>query len=143
MHLCIALPLNLSCIPSVSRSTQRPDGAAPNMLQPAPDTSSAPQRMRRHERRAFLLLALFAAFTSFVTSAMAAHLPGLLLAAGASAVTALTASTLLGPAQVAARVLEFMAARRYRFHPLLSARIATALHPIGGLAVEYSVACLW
>ena len=66
---------------------------------------------------------------------MAAHLPGLLLAAGASAVTALTASTLLGPAQVAARVLEFMAARRYRFHPLLSARIATALHPIGGLAL--------
>jgi len=135
LHLCVALPLNLSCIPSVSRSTQRPDGAAPNMLQPAPDTSSAPQRMRRHERRAFLLLALFAAFTSFVTSAMAAHLPGLLLAAGASGVTALTASTLLGPAQVAARVLEFMAARRYRFHPLLSARIATALHPIGGLAV--------
>ena len=135
LHLCVALPLNLSCIPSVSRSTQRPDGAAPNMLQPAPDTSSAPQRMRRHERRAFLLLALFAAFTSFVTSAMAAHLPGLLLAAGASGVTALTASTLLGPAQVAARMLEFMAARRYRFHPLLSARIATALHPIGGLAV--------
>src|SRR5207253_5623906 len=95
----------------------------------APDASSAPQRMRRHERRAFLLLALFAAFTSFVTSAMAAHLPGLLLAAGASAVTALTASTLLGPAQVAARMLEFMAVRRYRFHPLLSARIATALHP--------------
>jgi len=135
LHLCVALPLNLSCIPSVSRSTQRPDGAAPNMLQPAPDTSSAPQRMRRHERRAFLLLALFAAFTSFVTSAMAAHLPGLLLAAGASAVTALTASTLLGPAQVAARMLEFMAVRRYRFHPLLSARIDTALHPIGGLAL--------
>ena len=134
MHLCVALPLNLSCIPSFSLSTQRPDGAAPN-TQPAPDTSSDPQCMRRHERRAFLLLALFAAFTSFVTSAMAAHLPGLLLAAGASGVTALTASTLLGPAQVAARVLEFMAARRYRFHPLLSARIATALHPIGGLAV--------
>src|SRR5947209_5697158 len=104
LHLCVALPLNLSCIPSVSRSSQRPDRAAPNMLQPAPDTSSAPQRMRRHERRAFLLLALFAAFTSFVTSAMAAHLPGLPLAAGASAVTALTASTLLGPAQVGVRL---------------------------------------
>src|SRR5205823_1579505 len=75
MHLCVALPLNLSCIPSFSLSTQRPDEAAPN-TQPAPDTSSDPQCMRRHERRAFLLLALFAAFTSFVTSAMAAHLHG-------------------------------------------------------------------
>jgi hypothetical protein len=66
---------------------------------------------------------------------MAAHLPGLLLAAGATAVAALTASALLGPAQVAARLIEFLAARRFRFHPLLTARIATACHPVAGIVL--------
>ena len=60
---------------------------------------------------------------------------GLLLAAGASAVAALTASALLGPAQVAARLFEFMAARRFGFPPLQSARLATAMHPLGGLVL--------
>jgi predicted MFS family arabinose efflux permease len=128
MHIGIALPVNLSCIPSLLRTAPPPHSAAADA---APHREGIP----RHERRAFLLLALFAACTAFVTSAMAAHLPGLLLAAGATALTALTASTLLGPAQVASRVFEFVAARRFGFHPLLSARIATALHPIGALAV--------
>jgi len=134
MHLCIALPVNLIFVPSLPRRAPQPDAAAPD-VPPAQQPAPAPQRMRRGERRAFVLLAVFAAFTAFVTSAMAAHLPGLLLAAGASAATALTASTLLGPAQVAARLSEFMAARRFRFHPLLSARLATALHPAGALVV--------
>ena len=72
--------------------------------------------------RAFCLLALFGAMTAFVTSAMAAHLPGLLLAVGTTTVAALTAAALLGPAQVAARLGEFLAARRFRFHPLADAR---------------------
>ncbi len=38
---------------------------------------------------------------------------------------------LLGPAQVAARLLEFGLLRKV--HPLLSARIAASLHPIGAL----------
>ena len=45
---------------------------------------------------------------------------------------ALTASALLGPAQVAARLTKFLAARRFRFHPFLTARIATAFHPVAG-----------
>ena len=134
MHICIALPVNLRYIPSLSGEASQPHSAA-SEVQPAPEMAPVWKRMPRHERRALVLLALFAAFTSFVTSAMAAHLPGLLLAAGASGVTALAASALLGPAQVAARLFEFVAARRYRFHPLLSARLATALHPIGGLVL--------
>ena len=77
------------------------------------------------------VLALFGAMTSYVTSAMAAHLPGLLIAAGTTALAAITASALLGPAQVASRLIEFLAARRFKFHPLLTARVATAFHPIG------------
>jgi hypothetical protein len=81
------------------------------------------------------LLAVFAALTAFVTSAMAAHLPGLLVAAGTTTVGAITAGALLGPAQVVARLTEFLAARRFAFHPLASARIATACHPVAGVVL--------
>ena len=40
-----------------------------------------------------------------------------------------TCGTLIGPAQVAARLLEFGWLRKV--HPLLSARLASAMHPIG------------
>ena len=134
INVCLALPLNLLCIPSVARDGRRgdqPDSGADG----APDSKSTSKWSSRKERRAFVLLALFSAATAFVTSAMAAHLPGLLLAAGATTVAALTAAALLGPAQVAARLLEFLAAHRFRFHPLLTARIATALHPVGALVL--------
>jgi hypothetical protein len=73
--------------------------------------------------------------TAFVTSAMAAHLPNLLLATGISTAAALTASALLGPAQVVARLAEFFAARHFRLHPLLTARLATATHPVAAVAL--------
>ena len=57
---------------------------------------------------------------------------GCCVAAGATAAVALLASTLLGPAQVAARLAEFFAMQRWRFHPLLTARIATGMLPAGG-----------
>jgi len=129
IHLAIALPINLLYIPRVSAAKERPAAAKPAAAGDATATGRAPAT--QNERTAFWLVATFAAATSFVTSAMAAHLPGLLLAAGASAIAALTASALLGPAQVAARLAEFMAARRFGFHPLNSARIAAALHPVG------------
>ncbi|HTS52522.1 MAG TPA: MFS transporter [Burkholderiales bacterium] len=132
LHLVLALPINLRCLPSASR--EPPHSHSPEQLQPGHDREPLqhPKGFPRNQGRAFLLLALFAAATAFVTSAMSAHLPGLLLSAGTSAAAALTASALLGPAQVAARALEFMAASRFHLHPLLTARIATALHPIGG-----------
>jgi hypothetical protein len=57
---------------------------------------------------------------------------------GTTAVAALAASAMLGPAQVTARLLEFLAARRFRFHPLLTARIATACHPVAGTLLAFS-----
>ncbi|MBV8737220.1 MAG: hypothetical protein JO007_08180 [Alphaproteobacteria bacterium] len=64
---------------------------------------------------------------------MAAHLPGLLRAAGASATAAAAAAALVGPAQVAARIIEFGLLRA--FHPLSPARIASVLHPIGAASL--------
>ena len=60
---------------------------------------------------------------------MAAHLPLLLQAGGASLAAAVAASALVGPAQVGARMLEYGLLRRH--HPLVSARLATLMHPIG------------
>jgi len=60
---------------------------------------------------------------------MAAHLPRLLELVGASPAEALLAGVLVGPAQVAARLGESLFLRR--FHPLLPARFAAALHPLG------------
>jgi hypothetical protein len=80
------------------------------------------------------LLAFVFAATWFCSTAMAAHLPRLLEAAGASAATAIAAGALIGPAQVAARIAEYGLLQR--FHPLVSARLAALTHPAGALALS-------
>jgi hypothetical protein len=104
----------------------------------APARAKSPVREEKEKdvpRATMPLLIAFAAATSFVTSAMAAHLPGLLVAMGATTVVAVGAAALLGPAQVVARILEILAARRYRLHPLVPARVATSVHPVAGLVL--------
>lgn len=64
-----------------------------------------------------------------VSTGMAAHLPRVLEAAGASTREAIAAAALVGPAQVAARLLEALFMSRY--HPLVSARLSTLAHPVG------------
>jgi hypothetical protein len=76
------------------------------------------------------ILAFYFAATAFVTGAMAAHLPRLLEAAGATEGAAIAAGALVGPAQVAARLVEFGLLRA--IHPVWSARIAAIMHPLGG-----------
>jgi predicted MFS family arabinose efflux permease len=80
-------------------------------------------------RKEMFLLAFVFAAVWFVTGSMAAHLPGLLERAGATPVQAIAAAALVGPAQVAARLTELLLLRKA--HPLISARIAALLHPLG------------
>jgi len=141
MHLLIALPINLRCIPAPA-DAGREDKSAPDASRGSAPAGGA-TAPKPYRSRAFLLLALFAAMTAFVTSAMAAHLPGLLMAMGTTSVAALAAAALMGPAQVAARLLEFLAARRFRFHPLVTARLATALHPAGGVVLAFFGGAPW
>jgi hypothetical protein len=68
-----------------------------------------------------------------VTSAMAAHLPRILEVFGATPAQAVFAGMMIGPAQVAARVLE--ASTLSRFHPLFSTRLACITHPIGACVI--------
>ena len=67
--------------------------------------------------------------TWFVSTAMAAHLPRLLQAGGATLAAAVAIGALVGPAQVGGRLLEFGLLRHV--HPLLSARLAALMHPVG------------
>jgi MFS family permease len=110
----IALPLTLS-IPRPSLQAD-PDG----MLEAAP---------QRTPLGPMALLGFVFAATWFTSTAMAAHLPGLLVAAGAAPAAAVAAAALVGPAQVGARAVEYAFIRHSS--PLLSARIATLAHPVG------------
>ncbi|MCS6891928.1 MAG: MFS transporter [Rhodovarius sp.] len=84
-------------------------------------------------RSALVLLAFIFAVSGFGAAAMGAHLPGLLAAAGADAAAVVLAGALVGPAQVAARLLEFGLLQR--LSPLRMAIGAHLLHPIGAGAL--------
>jgi hypothetical protein len=116
LNMLLAAPVNWLAIPRHGMPAALPQAA---MELPPADPP----------RAAMPILAFFFAATWFVQGAMAAHLPGLLQAAGASATAAIAAASLVGPAQVAARIVEFGLLRS--FHPISSARLASALHPIG------------
>ena len=117
-HLVIGLPLNLLMIPKVV-------GAK----------AAVAAAVKPHipiDRTMALLAFAFAAAWS-VTGAMAAHLPRILEATGATPLQAVAAGALIGPAQVAARIVE--ASFLSRYHPLLSTRLACITHPIGAAIV--------
>lgn len=118
IHLCLALPLN-AILPKGTTAMAMPEAT----LEEGPPPS----------RTALGLLAFVFAASWFNATAMAAHLPGLLQAAGATTAVAIAAGAMIGPAQVAARVLEFGLLRR--LHPLVSARAAAAAHPAAALAL--------
>lgn len=121
LHLLVGLPLNLR----LPRAPQQ--GTAGPAHQAAADASAAVPL------RPALCLATVFAVTWFISTAMAAHLPRLLMAGGATFTTAVAIGALVGPAQVAGRLLEFSLLRRV--HPLLSARIAAVMHPAGALVL--------
>src|SRR3984957_10375467 len=114
LHIVIGLPLHPLRIPRAPPPRRANEEAG--------ESSPAP-------RGAMAILAFVFAATWFVTGAMAAHLPRLLEIAGASSTAAIAAAALVGPAQVAARLVEFGVLRW--IHPVVSARIAAALHPLG------------
>lgn len=122
LHLVVGLPLNLS-IPRAARAAARGDEA----------TTSVPTDAPVVPKRATWALAYVFAATWFIATAMAAHLPQLLIAGGASLATAVLVGALVGPSQVAARIVEFSVLRR--IHPLLSARLAALMHPLGSLGL--------
>jgi predicted MFS family arabinose efflux permease len=113
-HIAIGLPLNFLMLPPVKDA------------RPATETFIKPHIAID---RTMILLAFTFAAAWTVTGAMAAHMPRILEAGGATTVQAVAAGALFGPAQVVARIIE--ASFLSRYHPLLSTRLACLTHPIG------------
>jgi hypothetical protein len=119
-HIVIGLPLNLLFLPRAA-SLERTVAsiAKPHIV---------------IDRTMVLLSFAFAAAWT-VTSAMAAHLPRIVEAFGATPAQAVFAGMMIGPAQVAARILE--ASTLSRYHPLFSTRLACITHPIGACVIAF------
>jgi len=122
LHLVVGLPLNAwlpaagtPAAPAAPAEGTPPAGAGSAASEPPLATAA--------------LLAWVFAVTWFISTAMAAHLPSLLAAAGSTPGTVIAIGALVGPAQVAGRLLEFGLLRR--LHPLHSARLAALMHPLG------------
>lgn len=117
-HVLIGLPINLAFIPKVEAAV-----------------AAAAVKIKPHIAldRSMLLLAFAFAAAWTVTGAMAAHLPRILQANGATAVQAIAAGAFIGPAQVFARIVE--ASLLSRYHPLISGRLACLTHPLGAAII--------
>ncbi|MGO9357358.1 MAG: MFS transporter [Xanthobacteraceae bacterium] len=118
-HVAIGLPLNLVFLPRAK------------LVEHAPPEGAVKPHIPIDRTMVLLSFAFAAAWT--VTSAMAAHLPRIVEALGASTAQAVFAGAMIGPAQVAARILE--ASLLKRFHPLFSTRLACVTHPIGACVI--------
>ena len=120
VHLLMALPLNLF-LPRASEQVQV------QASKPGNGTTA------QSETFAMVAVAYVFAATGFVSSGLSALLPTMLVQFGATPAAALFAGMLIGPSQVAARIIE--AGWLARYHPLLSARLATLTNPIGVVAL--------
>jgi len=113
LNIFVCLPINRLLIPLPAPSAP---AAVPETTAPPPANGMA-------------VLAFVFGAAGFATGAMAAHLPRLLEMSGATATAAIFAASLMGPAQVAARLFEFGVLKRR--HPLVSTRLALMMHPLG------------
>jgi predicted MFS family arabinose efflux permease len=119
LHLLLGAPLN-ALLPRAP--------AAPTALHSS-TSDIAPAAPPPPPRHAAALLSLVFTLQWFVSTAMAAHLPTLVQALGGTLALAVAVGAMVGPAQVAGRLLEFTVLRR--FSPLQVARAALLTHPLG------------
>lgn len=118
LNALVCLPL-YGCLPK-----------EPRVEVPLKTKKSTEHKAKKNDARIWLLSFMFAA-TGFSSVAMAAHLPGLLQATGISTASAILVGMLIGPAQVGARLLEFALLKKLK--PVVSAKLAVAMHPLGAL----------
>ena len=122
LHLFLGLPMN-ALLPRLAAPANTKDNGSERIQTPLSKTQ---------QHVAFKLAYVFAA-SWFISTAMAAHLPQLLITSGVTFVLAIGIAALVGPSQVVGRIVEFTLLKRA--HPLLSARLATLAHPAACLAL--------
>jgi MFS family permease len=122
----VAAPLHAFALPRTRADpARRPDGQA-----------SVPSRVLPPTGWTFMLVAAAFAAYAFVPSGLSAHLLAIFGRAGIDAATVVAIGALFGPAQVGARICEFVFARR--IHPLDVARFA-----VGMLLVAFALIALF
>ncbi|MDR7039903.1 MFS family permease [Methylobacterium sp. BE186] len=119
LQLCVALPLVLALVPN----------PAPHPLRKGEPSAPVPTALGGRERRAFLLMAGVLTLGGTVMTLASVHLVTLLQARGVPLASAVTYGALIGPSQVAARILEM--AGRGRYHPLWTLTAAMSLIALG------------
>jgi predicted MFS family arabinose efflux permease len=141
LHLLVCLPLHWWSVPAERTMA----GAAQ-----APEAEHAPQRPRA--RAVFAWLAVALSLAAFIGSAIAAHLITLLTATGLSARDAVLVGSLIGPMQVAGRIMEFAFNRRVRAlsvgtfaFALMACALAifTQVHGIWIVALAFAIPYGW
>jgi predicted MFS family arabinose efflux permease len=129
LNLLVCVPLHLWVLPPGP-------GTAPHV---APG-QGAHAESRPPRPAVFLWLATALALASFMSSALSAHVIGLLTSSGLTARDAVLVSSLIGPMQVAGRVAEFTFGRRLR--PLTVGTLAFGLFALA-LLVLTQVRGIW
>lgn len=121
-HLAVTMPLALFCLPKAPRVRSGNDTAARPLASPVPVTDLR-----------FLCLATAGVTLSMLATIWSVHFVSILTASGYATAAAIGIGTLIGPAQVGARVLEMMG--RGRHHPVwtMIASTTAVLIGFGGL----------
>lgn len=128
LHVALCLPLHVASVPAGRGAWERTPAAEPGAVP------------RPHAGPTFVWLAAALSLAAFISSAIAAHLIGLLTATGLSARDAVLIGSLIGPMQVAGRIMEFAFNRHVR--ALAMGTFAFALMA-GALAVFTQVHGIW
>jgi len=107
LHALVCLPLHLAFAPG---------GDVHVVPQPHPraQADQGDDSRRAVSRHAFAWLAIALALATFISSALSAHLIGLLTFSGLAARDAVLIGSLIGPMQVAGRIMEFAFNRHIR-----------------------------
>lgn len=126
LQLALCVPLHLFVLPGrVKRApaAPQPGGGAP------PPTAAYLEGGER--RNAFTLLAFAFSLQGFVVSAMSVHLLTMLQGLGLSAAVAVTIGAMVGPSQVAGRLVEMLFGANLA--PVTTAWLSALLMPLGFL----------
>jgi predicted MFS family arabinose efflux permease len=124
MHLLIALPIHLSLMPANADHAAKRDAAAPVVQLP--------------ERQIlFWLIAASLVLTSLVVTVISVHMIPVLQGIGYSAAAAVALGALIGPSQVAGRIVEFALGRR--LHPLWSTLLAALMMAAGAALLAFNL----
>jgi MFS family permease len=132
LHLVVGLPLNAWALRYGAGTNDRESAATAAAGAGAGAGAGALTPRQGFDRGMYLLAFMFAA-SGMVSIGLATNLPRLFAALGAAPAAAIAAASMLGPAQVGARVLEYSA--RNRINPLISARVATVMHPLASVGI--------